>query len=249
MISFELPGNFKPRSYSPEIGVYVTRARRQDDEGAHDISALRGARFRLLDGPRLENRNWTLTLPGCEPIVPFHVQITGSDGVVLDAVDELTLDPASKGPPPPLWQANAAQLQRRGPPGFAFEPQTVGKATGEWDSLRIVRDRYDKLKRDLENFDHAAGDSAQLAILEARISQLEIGLTNPVDRRVMTRYMIERWGFILNQDATVADPNGKLGGTLVTARGGWQICFWMGAWDPDVLCAYFEGSLAIPYVR
>lgn len=247
-ISFEVPKGLKLRSYSPEIGVYVTRARRHDDEGAHDIVALEGARFSLLDAPRLENRNWTLTLPGCEPIVPFHMQIAGSDGVVLDAADELAPNPDPKAPPLPIWQASSTQLQRRGPPGFALEPQTVGKATGEWDSLRIVRDRYARLKRDLENFDRKNGDQAQLAILEARLAQLEIGLTNPLDRRVTSRYLIERWGFTFNQDATVEDPKGKLGGALVTAGNSWQICFWLGAWDPDVLCAYLEGSLTIPYV-
>jgi hypothetical protein len=28
---------------------------------------------------------------------------------------------------------------------------------------------------------------------------------------------------------------------------GWQVYFWIGAWDPDVMCAFMQGSLEIPY--
>ena len=69
------------RSHSPELGVTVRKAVRTD---GYVVTALQGARVDLLGEPIIENRNWTLTLPGFEPIVPFHLRVAG-DGVVARA--------------------------------------------------------------------------------------------------------------------------------------------------------------------
>ena len=46
-------------------------------ERAVEIAALVGANVDLLGKPKLENRNWTLTPAGYEPIVPFELRIDG----------------------------------------------------------------------------------------------------------------------------------------------------------------------------
>ena len=37
-----------------------------------------------------------------------------------------------------------------------------------------------------------------------------------------------------------------LGGALNTGSP-WRIDFWLGAWDPDLLCLYMKGALNVPY--
>jgi hypothetical protein len=39
------------------------------------------------------------------------------------------------------------------------------------------------------------------------------------------------------------------GGADPTKGPPWTIAFWIGAWDPDVLCAYMQGALEIPYAQ
>ena len=65
------------RSHGPELGVTVRSAQRAPT--AARCRRSQGARVDLLGEPIIENRNWTLTLPGFEPIVPFHLRIDGDD--------------------------------------------------------------------------------------------------------------------------------------------------------------------------
>jgi len=236
-IAFDVPANYRPRSHTPPIGVYVQSAQRLDEQGARDVTALQGARFRLLDDPRLENRNWTLTMPGCEPIVPFKMQITG-DGVSLLATDELTSGP--------LWEASNAELQRRGPPGFSLEPETAASVTGQWNSLRIVWERLEALKQEYDALKSQGGPAGELAVLKGRITQLEYAVQDPSSRPVSARAMVERFGFVFNQPGIVTG-DGSLLGRPVTAANTWGINFWLGAWDADLMVAYMKGSLTIPY--
>src|ERR1700761_3418410 len=77
VLRFKVPPNltnFFPRSHTPDIGVTVTKAARMDG-GETTLTALEGAAVDLKDEPKFENRNWTLTPAGFEPIVPFHLEI------------------------------------------------------------------------------------------------------------------------------------------------------------------------------
>src|SRR5947209_12212357 len=79
IIYLQPPAYSFKRSHGPEIGVRVLEAHRITPNRKIAIGALRDARVELLDRPKLENRNWALTLPGFEPIVPFHLHITGKE--------------------------------------------------------------------------------------------------------------------------------------------------------------------------
>jgi hypothetical protein len=125
-----------------------------------------------------------------------------------------------------------------------YEPETVGRATGIWDSLLMATERKRLLQQDLLGED----DPVKRAALQGRISELDIGITNPNDRRIMARLFVERFGFPMRgRDAEVRDSSKALLGVLNKQKD-WAINFWLGAWDPDLLCAYMEGSLHIPYL-
>jgi hypothetical protein len=46
-------------------------------------------------------------------------------------------------------------------------------------------------------------------------------------------------------DPEVVDDAGRLGG--VVGQGPWPVEVWIGAWDADALCAFVQGSLALPF--
>jgi hypothetical protein len=232
---------FFPRSHAPRIGVTVSKAIRIDGEKTATLAALEGAVVNLLDEPKLENRNWTLTPAGFEPIVPFKLEIKKARGIRL--FRSAPLDPDA--PDKPLWEMPASTLQAQGAVGLAYEPVTVGNATGIWDSLRAAEDRLQKLTKDLQSGKPTA---AQKVILKARIKELEIGIANAKsDRRINARYAVERFNFAMKgKDAAVKGDKKTLGGVIDTTTP-WQIGFWIGGWDPDALSAYISGALKIPY--
>jgi hypothetical protein len=232
------------RSHAPQIGVTVTKAERTTGAGAEgtDVPALAGASVDLLEEPKFENRNWVLTLPGFEPIVPFHLEIAG-DGVSVRREAPLNLKDTAQ----PAWEASAEALAAQAAHGMEYEPQTVGRATGIWDGVQVVEQRLAQLKDDRA---HAADGSAEAAVLDGRIAELALALeknaTEGGDRRIGARFGVERFAFAMEgASAIVGDPE-AFGGELDDTAP-WTISFWMGAWDPDLLCLYMQGSLEIPY--
>ena len=59
---------------------------------------------------------------------------------------------------------------------------------------------------------------------------------------MLSRNFVERFGFEIVGDATVDGVDG------LDTTAPWRIDFWLGAWDPDVLCLYMKGALNVPYV-
>jgi len=234
------PTNFTPRSQSPSLGVRVTSAVRTDGE---QVPALASAAVNVLEEPKLENRNWNLTLPGFEPIVPFHLQIAGN-GVTIERYAPLNPDDPNQR----LWQTPVEQLAAQGARGMEYEPATIGEATGIWDSLKVVTARLAALERELGQLKRHGGEETAIVALEGRIAELEFAIANPTDRRVVARYFVERFGFRMTGQASVAiDGPNPLGGTLDTTNT-WPVNFWLGAWDPDLLCLFVKGALEVPYL-
>ena len=240
------PGNWTPRLGSPEaLGVRVAGAARSDGT---PCPKLDGATVDLVDGPVLENRQWTIALPGYEPIVPFHLRIAAPD---LSISRDIPLDPAH--PDRPVYEVDPATIAIQAADGMQFEPQTVGHATGIWDSLAVVKERLDLLGDALAK----ETDPDRRTALEGRIAELTYAVQNPRDRRVTARYFVERFAFpMLGPPAQIeGDQVAVTGGTLdpgsadPTKGSPWTIAFWIGAWDPDVLCAYMQGALEIPFAQ
>jgi len=232
------PAYWTPRSGSPPLGVTVHSAVRTDGEAC---PALVGAVVDLLDSPVLENRQWTIALPGYEPIVPFHLQVSCP---ALTIRRDIPLDP--KNPDLPVWEVSPAVIAVQAADGMQYEPQTIGNATGIWDSLQAVTDRLAMLQSERAK----ETDPIKQTALDGRIAELEIAVATPTDRRVMARYFVERFAFpMLGPAATIAgDEQTAVGGQLDPTNG-WSIAFWLGAWDPDLLCSYMQGALEIPFVQ
>jgi hypothetical protein len=252
IIYFHPKSSIPLRSHGPAVGVWVTSATRISALGTETIEALTGAKVDLLGSPILENRNWTLTLPGFEPITPFNIAITNGTAAMASPFVSIgrqaPLDPDH--PTLEAWQLSEAALNAKGATGMAYEPETVGRATGLWDFMQAAVDRRALLQRDLDALSGSNPTSPVVAQLTGRIAELTIGIDNPNDRRTGVRQIIERFGFdMLGAVATVVDPAGALHGELDMARDAdWRIDFWMGAWDCDALCCFVQGALQIPYV-
>lgn len=241
--------DFVPRSHGPELGVTVRHAVRYDDTGQTVITALENAPVNLHGGPKLENRNWTLTPAGFEPIVPFDLEIKGK-GITIRRSAPIDPDHPNR----PLWEIDEAQLRAKAADGVVYEPATIGNATGIWDSLKLAKERKAKLEKDLaalqQKREKSGEEQIAIAALEGRISELNIGISNPNDRRIMARYYVERFAFPMQGMAHISGDEEKLlNGKLDTGvNPGWTIGFWFGAWDPDTLTSYMKGALEIPYV-
>ena len=118
-----------------------------------------------------------------------------------------------------------------------YEPATVGDATGEWDPLGAVHGAARGAQADLAHEQDATARTA----LEGRIAELTFAVANPGDRRVLVRNFVERFGFPHGRRAR--RPPG-VGGVDTSAP--WRIDFWLGGWDPDLLCLYMKGALNVP---
>jgi hypothetical protein len=129
-----------------------------------------------------------------------------------------------------------------------FEPQTIGRATGMWNPALLVSERLRLLEADLKALiGGGASDPVAEAALRGRIAELKIAVANPTDRRVMARQFVERFAYpIGGLDAQVSGGSGIFLGAL-DLKTPWPVSFWFGSWDPDLLCAYLQGSLQIPY--
>lgn len=249
-IFFQETGTIKARSHTYTIGVHVTSAERIVDgnPGPIPLPDLVGAPIQLLNGPKLENRNWTLTPAGFEPIVPFDFLIQGNNFSIFRSAPLLPDEPNK-----PVWQIDETTLQAFGAVGVLYEPATIGNATGIWDSMQVIVDRKKALEADRAELQKkkrlAPEEQVEQVILEARIAQLDYAIERPRDRRVMARYYVERFNFPMLGKAVVKGNQQKiLQGTISTdAKTPWSIGFWIGAWDPDALAAYVLGALEIPY--
>lgn len=252
IIYFQPDENFPVRSHCPPIGVTVRRAYVQQVSEDIEIQALTNARMNLLDNPVLENRNWALTKPGFEPIVPFHIEICALDDSLRLAREDV-LDPNN--PDLPIWQLPDHAIQNKGARGLEYEPSTVGIATGHRDAYILHKRRCQALKEDLQELlqSHPETDPA-IVVLRGRIAELEKG-TSAVEQGHPNRYtvaysLIERFGYFMSGKPGVVEGNPDLlpGRLDLTKDAKWRTDFWVGAWSCDALSAYTQGTLQIPFL-
>jgi hypothetical protein len=230
------PANFELRSCAPPAGVAVRRALLGDGTV---VPAWDGAKVQLLGEPRLENRNWILTPPGFEPIVPFELRIDAGKGLSLQR--SAPLDP--RAPRKPVWKVDESLLAAQAANGMNYEPDTVGRATGIWDSYQTCVDRLRLLEQEIETVDPG---SPRHAILSGRIAELQIARDNREDRRVQNRSYVERFGFPVSGRARIGPGVEAAVGAPVDLARAWTVAFWIGGWDADLLMAYMQGALEVP---
>ena len=143
----------------------------------------------------------------------------------------------------------AGTARRPGRARHGVRAATIGEATGIWDSLKVVTARLAALEREIGDLKRHGGQQTAIVALEGRIAELEFAIANPGDRRVMARYFVERFGFIMTGQASVTTgaPN-PLGGTLDTTNPFGPSTSGLVRWDPDLLCLFVKGALAVPYL-
>ncbi|NEA67395.1 hypothetical protein [Streptomyces sp. SID12488] len=219
------------RSHMPPIGVSVTRA---TADGAQ-VSGLAGAKVDLLGDPVFENRNFVLTFAGREPIVPFHLEITGP---------ELRLERRmvmwDEQPDAAVYEIPRTQLEKFGGRTFRTDAELVLGETGIGDPHTSRIERRDLLRADLA----AEPDPVRRAGLEKRIRELEIAVGDPADERVVNLTALEEFCFPLT-GKVVAD-GAVLAPLPLDQEAPWTAEFWMGGWDADLMCAYLKGTLTVP---
>ncbi|MEW9519753.1 hypothetical protein [Streptomyces tubercidicus] len=223
------------RSYAPEVGVRVTRA---TVPGADVSEELAGGRVDLLDNPRFENRNFVLTVAGQEPIVPFRLRIGGADGRPR-LERSMVMTPHE--PQADVHRVPQSVLQEYGGRSFRTDTALVASATGIYDPLAHRAERRAHLAADLQQPDVPP---VQRAALSKRIRELDIGLKNPLDERVVNMTAIEEFDFPLHGRPVL--HTALPGGARPQPGAPWRVTFWMGGWDPDVLCGFMRGELAVP---
>lgn len=228
------PAHLRPGA-NWEWGVRVTEVGEIDAQGKTKPldGVLTGAPVRLNGGAKLENRNWLLTLPGWEPIFPFDLSVGAADELRRSA--PLTSDNL------PVYQAPTDALMAQGAAGINLETETVGTATGIWDSLGVLRERAQTLAELIT----AANDKVERTCLQARLKQVEWALNHPYDRRIMARYAVERFSVTMTGTDAVVPADGPLSG--LDKGPPWEAAFYLGAWDFDLLAVWFQGALQVPF--
>lgn len=238
------------RTYAPQpMGVTVTKAEsRRPGLDPVSIPELVGLPVNWEDGPKLENRNLILTLPGQEPISPFRMRIGYPD-------KQFIFRSSPVDPNKPVYQAPPDNLARMAAYGMYNEPDTIGRATGMWDAYARAVHRRTLLQTDLHKLKSQPDtpeNQAKIAVIKGRLWQLQIGIDDPSNRRIRNCTMVERFNFMMKGGNDTKETFGPkiLNGFLQTgSEADWNIAFWIGAWDPDTLSAYFQGTLEIPYLQ
>lgn len=235
----------QPREEQPELlragapwtwGVFVREARVAPGDGSErPVPGLVGAQVRLLGEPRLENRNWALTPPGKEPIVPFLLEFSKAGEVLIRRDAPLDDNPRTE-----FWQKDLTVLLAQGAAGIAGDPGLIKAATGIDDSREKFKQRLAVLERLI---DEETDDDARVC-LQSRRYEVEDALRKG-DRRIATHYSVERFSFPMYGSDVCLGANEALADLDPVAP--WHVAFWIGAWDCDLLGAYFSGKLSIPY--
>jgi hypothetical protein len=217
------PAGAVPRCFGPSIGVAVRRV--VLDGRSLDGHVLAGAPVDLLDNPVFDGRNGLSAEDREEPIMPLHLRVAAG-GVRLA---RRHADPVSG-----RWLATR--------PTFGRVPPELAQRLGlGWPDgpQRYRRARAEKVERALAS----STDATERVALGKRLADLRSD-SRPQPLGTLGAaftYRLELEG----ADPEVVDDAGRLGG--VVGQGPWPVEVWIGAWDADALCAFVQGSLALPF--
>lgn len=202
-----------------------------------------------LPGPTFESRNSTVGSDDTFAFVvnPFKLRIQNHDtGALLTAEDYV--DP--KDPDKPLWKVNDPNIYQRRLPNCTSIPDVeVMEAVNVFDAYGYFRDRrryLDKLIRDTSDARDACDVQAERDRLNAKVESYKSRI-----------YQLEHWGDrIISKIQTKVgwqhDINGpqhaegNFGGKIETDQP-WNMTYWFGGWDGDLLLGFMRGTLSVPF--
>jgi hypothetical protein len=218
------PHGAVPRALSPPVGVFVTELHVDGQTVAGHV--LHGAAVDLLDNPVFDGRNGLGAEDGLEPIVPFHLQVSGN-GVTLARKHT---DPATG-----QWVATTPV------PGRV--PQKVADRFGVGDAQgrkRYRAEREAQVRRALQQ----ATTETQRVALGKRLAALAPTDAPTTPERILiagATYDISLEG----AEPVVQDESHALGGTIT--NGPWTVELKIGIFDADTLTAFVWGGVSIPF--
>jgi len=216
------------RKPGPAVGVVVRGVAL--DGRVLQSHPLLGGRVELLDEAKFEGRNGLVSEDGREPMLPFHLAISG-DGLRISRRDPL--DAQDK----PIYEIEPQLLLRQFmEAGDPPSSQQVLGAAGIADVLEHERERARELRAALDAAKQAGDELAQAA-LGKRLREL-----GRIEPRMLISYGF-RVGALGGEGAV--DGNADPGATLDTAQP-WPFRAWLGAWDGDAVCGFARGRLEIP---
>jgi hypothetical protein len=219
--------------YSPLVGGPVNLLNEKGEPPNHDTDPT---------GPKFEERNYILTLPGDQPIDPFYIQVKSEDKTIeLARKQVLERDMPEK----PIWKIDRDKLRKFGSISFIMDSGDVAEATGiigEEGRVAFRRKRRTLIETDCKN----AKDPNVVAALEKRLREFDVDKDDPKDRRAVALGACETRNFPLSGKDPRVMGEDRLGGT-VDREQDWLTEFWFGGWDCDGLVCYVKGTLAVPF--
>jgi hypothetical protein len=197
-------------------------------------------------GPKFEERNYILTLPGDQPIDPFYIQVKSKDGGI-ELARRQVLERGN--PEKPIWNIERDTLKKFGSISFIIDSGDVAEATGvlgEKGRVAYRRKRLRLIEDDLRKAKQDGGSPEAIAALEKRCRELKLDEKDPKDRRTVALGACETRNFPLSGKNPTVQGERLLGGT-VDREQDWLTEFWFGGWDCDGLVCYVKGMLAVPF--
>jgi hypothetical protein len=221
------PAGAVARSLSPPIGVVV----RSVSVGGARVAPhpLGGAAVNLLDDPVFEGRNGIVGEDGQEPILPFHIAVSSSDGAV--ALQRKHLAPATDA-------VLAARPGGSAPEAPAVIAGLLHNATGP-----DVREQRRLALQQL--VPAASGDLVAQAALAKRLRDITDDVGDGIAASALF-FALPYEVVLKGASAQVRDPSNALGGTIALDEP-WTVKMWFGAFDADVLCMFVKGTLQLPF--
>lgn len=236
---------------------------------------LKFSNVNLVEEPRFEGRNASIDGGDGEIIDPFHIHIY-NDRTNISIKRRYVLDPNNPYASLEYLVKNKRSevrdiIKRRQPvitiPNHMFisgkidTPSTGKSAPDAKDDIikqtdvyeysgigGLCRIRYDEIKKMLDdNHEHPN----RVALLE-RLDYLSCffnsdtckyrsgGFADPF-------FMMLSYDFPITGPSQVDGPDDLV--NMIDSSSPWRIEFWMGGWEPDVLCGFVYGSLSIPFQR
>jgi hypothetical protein len=213
------------RALAPRIRVLVSRVVLNGQ--VLGDSPLIGAKVMLHGSPKFEGRNGVVAEDGFEPIYPFDLEVTNGSISLRRAF--VPYDQSF-----PFEGILSTGVDRT--PAAAADIQ---KATGITSLLEVWRERLLALEQT-----STPTEPARTATRE-RIRFLKGNLSG---ERTEVRFSAVRmhYGLPLNSGSPSVAGLAQATGFDPEVHDAWQVRFWLGGWDADVLCAFCSGRLSIP---
>lgn len=252
VIRFQDNGQTVNRSHCPKIGINVVKAQLQAaplglDVNLGDVNEFIGANVDLLDSPKYEGRNHLVSEDG-EPIDPFHLSITSTDGKIV--MTRKVLHTISINEMKAVDRRMSGRFPTRGASASVENcSRNLKRIQIVKSPLQFIEDRIKALEADLKGREHEI--SAEIESIKFRLAGLYDTLKSSQGIPVRTGVRWTRFFFDVTYNHTLSgkasvDTSKSSLGFKIDGNKKWQIKYQMGFYDSDALAGYTFGEILIP---